>query len=119
MEPWQVYELDRVLSKLKPNKARDPHGWINELFKSGVMGQDLKSSLLTLVNKIKSNVSFPEFMEWCNITSLYKGKGDKLDLKNDRGIFSVNIVRSIVMKLIYIDKYDVVDESMSDSNVGA
>ena len=55
-EPWQIDELDRSLSKLKPNKARDTHGWINKLFKSGVMGQDLKSSLLTLVNKDKESV---------------------------------------------------------------
>jgi hypothetical protein len=31
----------------------------------------------------------------------------------------VSVNRSIVMKLIYKDKYDEVDENMSDSNVGA
>ena len=54
-----------------------------------------------------------------NITSLYKGKGDKLDLNNDRGIFLVTVFRSILMKMIYNDKYDIVDQNMSDSNVGA
>ena len=118
-QPWGEKDLEGVLSKLKSGKARDPHGWVNELFKEGVMGQDLKASLLMLVNKVKNNVLFPEFMEWANITSLYKGKGDRLDLANDRGIFIVSIIRSIVMKLIYNDKYDKIDENMSDSNVGA
>ena len=58
-------------------------------------------------------------MRWANITSLYKGKGDKLDLNNDRGIFLVTVFRSILMKLIYNDKYDIIDQNMSDSNVGA
>ena len=57
-------------------------------------------------------------MELCNIVSIYKGKGEKQDLKNDRGIFIVNIFRALIMKLVYKDKYEVVDESMSDSNVG-
>ena len=71
-EPWREEDLEGVLSKLKRNKVRDPHGWVNELFQEGVMGQDLKASLLVLGNKIRSNISFPEFMEWSNITSLYK-----------------------------------------------
>ena len=41
-----------------------------------------------------------------------------MDLLNDRGIFIVNIMRSILMKLSYQDKYKVVDRNMSDSNVG-
>jgi hypothetical protein len=51
--------------------------------------------------------------------AIYKGKGEKIDLNNDRGIFIVNLFRSILMKLIYGDKYDIVDKNMSDSNVGA
>ena len=72
-----------------------------------------------LFNKVKETLSIPKFMELCNIVGIYKGKGEKMDLKNDRGIFIVNIFRSILMKLIYGDKYDIVDKNMSDSNVGA
>ena len=42
-----------------------------------------------------------------------------MELSSDRGIFIVNLFRSILMKLVYQDKYDTVDNSMSDSNVGA
>ena len=39
-------------------------------------------------------------------------------MENDRGIFGVSKIRSIIEKLVYEDKYDTIDSSMSDSNVG-
>ena len=42
-----------------------------------------------------------------------------MDLENERGIFIVTVLRSILMKLIYNDKYSIIDSNMSDSNVGA
>ena len=45
-------------------------------------------------------------------------KGSKSDLNNDRGVFNVMNVRSIIDNLLYNDFYDVIDSSMSDSNVG-
>ena len=116
-EPWTPSQLEKTLSSLKNNKSRDPHGLVNELFKPGVIGQDLSNSLLLLFNQVKNSLLIPNFMELCNIVSIYKGKGEKQDLKNDRGIFIVNIFRAIIMKLVYKDKYEVVDESISDSNV--
>ena len=50
---------------------------------------------------------------------IYKGKGPKSELLNDRGIFIVTILRTILMRLIYLDYYTQLDESMSDSQVGA
>ena len=58
-------------------------------------------------------------MELANIISIYKGKGAKNDLQNDRGIFIINIVKSIMMKMIYNDEYGTIDLNMSDSNIGA
>ena len=118
-ERWTMGQLEKVLSSLKCNKARDPHGMINDLFKPGVIGQDLKRSLLQLLNGVKYNCFIPDFVEWANIASVYKGKGDRMDLTNDRGIFLVTVIRSILMRLIYNDKFEVIDSNMSDSNVGA
>ena len=118
-EPWSLDSLHSVLSKLKNNKSRDPHGMVNEIFKPGVIGTDLKISLLKLLNEIKDKSHIPEFMQWANITSLYKGKGEKVDLNNERGIFIVSILRSILMRLVYKEKYEIIDSNMSDSNVGA
>ena len=116
---WTLDELEKVLKNLKNNKARDPQGWINEIFKEGVAGKYLKLSLLELFNKIKESDYIPDFMELADIATIYKGKGDKSNLENDRGIFIVTILRSILMKLIYNDEYECIDNSMSDSQVGA
>ena len=79
----------------------------------------MKISLLALFNLIKDSGQIPEFMELAEVATIYKGKGDKSNLDNDRGIFIVTILRSILMKLIYIDEYDTIDGSMSDSQVGS
>ena len=118
-KPWTLTQMRSILKKLKTNKSRDPHGLVNELFKEGVIGKDMEDSLLMLLNKVKKEISFPAFMELVNIVAIYKGKGQKMDLNNDRGIFIVNIFRAILMKMIYQDEYDKIDKSMSDSNVGA
>ena len=106
-----------MLKRLKTEKSRDPHNLINEIFKPGVIGTDLKLSLLRMFNKIKSILDFPEFMEYLNIIPIYKGRGDRMDILNERGIFITNVFRSIFMKLVYNDKYDIVDEEMSDSKI--
>ena len=53
-----------------------------------------------------------------SITSLYKNRGLKSDLANQRGIFNLNKVRSIFDKVIYSQCYDIIDKNMSFSNVG-
>ena len=118
-KPWTERDLDLVLKSLKKNKSCDPHGLTNELFKPGVIGSDLKESLLSLLNGIKRNCHFPEFIQWADNYLIYKGKGEKLDLDNERVIFIVCLFRGILMRLIYGDKYDLIHNNMSDSNVGA
>ena len=51
--PWNMNDLDNALQDLKNNKSRDPEGLINELFKKDVIGQDLKISLLSMLNGLK------------------------------------------------------------------
>ena len=117
-KPWNEKQLIKVLKSLKNNKSIDPHGMVNELFKPGVIGKDLFKSILMLFNKIKKTLTIPRFIEYCNIIGIYKGEGEKTDLANDRGIFIVNIARSILMKLIYSEKYEIVDQIVSDSIAG-
>ena len=118
-DPWSKEHLKTVLTGLKAGKARDPHQLINEIFKPGVAGLDFQASFLLMANQIKNQIFIPKFMQYANIVTLYKGKGSKLELDNDRGIFLVNIFRSTIMKMVYNNKYPIVDQSMSDSNVGA
>ena len=58
-------------------------------------------------------------LQFANIVSIYKGKGEKNDLQNDRGIFIMNIFKSMMMKLVYNEAYETIDSHMSDSNIGA
>ena len=117
--PWEIKNLESAMKSLKKDKARDPNGWINDIFKEGVAGTNLKISMLTLFNRIRTENYFPEFMRKADITTLYKGKGEKSNLENDRGIFIVPIFRSLIMKLIYQDIYQIIDKSISDSQIGS
>ena len=116
---WSIEELERVLKSLKNNKTRDPQGLVNELFKPGIIGEDLKLGILELLNCIKIEQKIPKFMQEANITTIYKKKGSKQDLNNDRGIFVVGVLRMILDSLIYQDKYPLIDRQMSNSNIGA
>ena len=99
-EPWIMKNLEKALKKLKKDKARDPNGWINEIFKDGVAGKDLKSSMLIFFNRMKAENQIPEFFRKADVATIYKGKGEKCDLTNDRGIFIVTIFRSNIQMAI-------------------
>ena len=116
--PWTMQQLETALGDLKRNKSRDYEGYINEIFKKDVIGSNLKASLLKMLNSLKKETLIPQFLNCVNITTVPK-KGSRLEPKNERGIFRVPIVRYILMRLIYNSKYSVIDENMSDSQMGA
>ena len=111
---WSEFDLSSVLKQLKKNKSSDSQNLIYELFRPEIIGKDLFSSLLLLCNSVKSELLIPDFITYTDITSIYKSKGEKCDLDNDRGIFGVSKVRSIIEKLVFQDQYEIVDENMSD-----
>ena len=115
---WTKSDLDEALRSLKTNRSRDPEGLINEIFKQKVIGSDLKDSLLIMFNKLKEEQNIPQFMKIANITTIPK-KGSRVDLENERGIFRVPILRSILMRLIYNQKYELIDNNMSDCQMGS
>ena len=57
-------------------------------------------------------------MQKANITTIYKSKGSRLSLENDRGIFVINILKMIIDRMVYEDKYEEIDKGMSDYNIG-
>ena len=114
---WDMSDLDKVLKGVKNNKARDAHGHIFELFKLG--GHDLKLSLIKMFNLTKKTQIYPDIFQPSNISSIYKSRGRKDDLSNDRGVFNVVKLRSLIDRLSYNDNYDIIDQSMSSSNIGA
>ena len=74
--------------------------------------------MLTLLNKTKETLIIPAFFNNSNISSIWKKKGDILNLEYHRGIFLVSLFKTIIMKLIYLRNYETVDSNMSESNVG-
>ena len=81
-------------------------------------GSDLTEAVLRCMNNIKDQLKFPECLQHCNITSIYKNKGSRKDLNNYRGIFRVNVLRSVLDRLIFNDEYEGIDKNLTDSNVG-
>ena len=71
------------------------------------------------MNGIKQTFYFPEYVELANISSIFKLKGSRFDIESDRGIFILPVLKKILDKLIYEDKYSFIDNNMSDSNIGA
>ena len=115
---WKMEDLDQALKDLKNNKSRDHDGLLNEIFKHAVIGDDLKLSMFMMYKKLKKEKLIPEFMTYSNITTVPK-KGSRLELINERGIFRVPVPRYILMRMIYNDKYPVIDANMSDCQMGA
>ena len=70
--PWKISHIDAVLKSLKNNQSRDPMGVINEIFKHGIIGDELKHSTLSLMNSVKETMHIPPNMQLSNITMIYK-----------------------------------------------
>ena len=115
--PWTMVELDKVLSNLKINISRDQDGYINEIFKPCSIGHDLKQSILVMFNKLKSEQLFTDFMLFASITTIPKSGSESI-LRNQRGIFRISVLRSILMKLVFNRNYQTIDSNMSESNIG-
>ena len=118
-KPWNIVKLRKTLKSLKNNKTYDPNGIVNEIFKEGCVGRDLEEALLKLFNGIKDEFTVPDFVLKQNITTIFKNKGSRLDMNNDRGIFILTAFKKILDKLIYNEKHEDIDRHMSDSNLGA
>ena len=109
-----MIELGKVLSSLKTGKSCDPSGLTSNLFKK----PDLRKSLLLMLNRTKETLQIPTFFCNSNIASIWKKKGDVLQLQYHRGIFLGSLFKTILMKLIYRRNYKTIDSNMSESNIG-
>ena len=69
------------------------------------MGRDMKLALMSVFSQIKRDKNIPNALKYANITSLFKNKGSRLNLENDRGIFVVSAMRMILDTLIYQEKF--------------
>ena len=112
IKDWNQEKVEKICKSLKNIKARDESGLIYELFKPPYAGNDFYESLSKLFSLSKQERDIPEFFEKISITSLYKNKGVRSELSNERGIFNLSKVRSIFDKVIYSDIYDIIDKKV-------
>ena len=65
-------KLEATLKSLKTGKSRDPENIVNDIFQEGVIGDDLKYSMLLMMPQIKKEAQIPECMKIANITMIHK-----------------------------------------------
>ena len=117
-EDWSYVDLEKICKKLANNKARDRDGFIYELFKPKNCGSDLLQSMVKMFNTMKNGLIIPEFFKNMSITSIWKKKGCRSSLSNERGIFNLSRLRVVIDKLLYQDIYETMDNNLSCSNAG-
>ena len=120
--PTSLWTADDILcatKSLKSNQSRDPNGMISDIFKPEVAGKDLTTALVKFMNLILKTFHIPDELLHADITSIWKQKGSKMDMKNDRGIFVLSVLRKILDKALYKHFYQSLETGMSDSNIGA
>ena len=91
----------------------------NEIFKPDVAGSDLILAITKLMNRIKDELHFPEPINVCNVTNMFKNQGLKKHFDSFRGIFRTPVLRNILDKLIYDDEYENIDENLTNFSVGS
>ena len=70
-----------------------------------------------MFNKCRAKKLIPIILNFANVTTVHK-KGSRIEPTNQRGIFRVSVIRSILMRLIYNTKYSIIDSNMSDCQMG-
>jgi hypothetical protein len=113
-----VKELDQCLRGLNRGKSRDPEGLCSEIFHPSILGAGLKLSLLLMLNKMKNEGQVANFISITSATPIPK-TGSKFKLTNERGIFKVSILRTVLLKLLYTRYYETINTNMSESNIRA
>ena len=69
--PWTIKDVTSVLKSLKTGKSKDCCDMPNEIFKPGVVGDDLVLAVTSLMNIIKYELNFQDPMNKCNVTNLF------------------------------------------------
>ena len=95
---FSMTELTNILKNITLGKSRDPDNLVFDIFKEGVIGNNLKESILLMMNRMKEEMTVPECLRTANVTMLHKKKS-KLDLGNWRGVCVTSVLRTILMKM--------------------
>ena len=93
---WTVEDVEYAITYLNNEVSKEPYGHPNELFKPGVAGKDLVNAVTKLMNILKDNPqAYPSSMSICNVTNIYKNKGDINNFDSYRGVFRTTVLRNV------------------------
>ena len=109
--------LKNASTKLKNNKTSGNDEITNEMIKNG--GHYLHMCLLEMFNRITETEKMPA--EWTNVVikSVYKNKGKKEELKNQRGLFLTQSLSKLYEKLILSRIDQTLERNMTEFQNGA
>ena len=88
--PYSKEELEKVRKRLKKGKSPGRDQLPPEIFKEG--GEQLQDSILDMFNQIKKINTIPHQWTQVQISTIYKNKGKRKRLLNQRGIFLKQIL---------------------------
>ena len=101
---WTLTDVKCVLSSLKTGKSKDAHDFPHEIFKPEVAGDDLIIAATKLMNRMKSELSYPTLLELCSITNIYKQIGEMAYFNSYRGIFRAPLLSNILDNVLHMDE---------------
>ena len=95
--PYTKAELDKVRKNLKKGKSPGRDKFPPDIFKVG--GDKFQHCVLDTLNRVKEDNSIPDQWTQVQVSTMYKNKGKRKRLINQRGIFLKQVLSKIYGKL--------------------
>ena len=96
--PFTLEDINRALRTLRNRKATGPDGITNEFIKH--LNMNNRVYLVQLINRLFNSLKVPPSWKEGTLTTMYKGKGKKGDLKNECGITVCSNMLKLMEKFI-------------------
>ena len=114
--PITMTELEEAIKKMKSGKTAGCDGIVIELIKEG--GELLKRKILKILNVIWTKGEIPE--EWGKmlIIPIFKGKGDKSNCQNYRGISLINHITKLYERILEKRARSIIEEKLGKEQYG-
>lgn len=110
-------ELDKAIKRTKCGKAAGPDGIPPEVWKYG--GPALRNQLLQLFCNIWSTTAeVPQDFKDATIVTIYKGKGDRTECGNHRGISLLSVAGKILAKILQFRLQTLAEDILPESQCG-
>ena len=104
-------EVEAVVKKLDPKKAKDTESWKNNIIKAG--GDEMIRSLTKITNQVDKQKIIPNEWENMEIKSIHK-TGMKYHMENKRGLFLTNNVSKVYEKVVKNRNAESFNEEISE-----